>query len=331
MAEALRSGRLSYSNVRALTRVANKENEQQLVEYAVSRPATQVEQHCRQLRHVQRAASLFDANEIYQNRYLSYTVLPDGGVSISLELPSEDGELVMRAVEHATAQAEQEVADVSAIQKGTLQQRQADALVRMAREYFSGSTSAESASSSADHYQVVVHVDESALRAKEAEVVDTNDVKGEAKECAKEDSAKEDSRSDLPIETVRRLTCDTSLISVLEDSEGNPLNVGRKKRVVSTAIRRALFARDEQCRYPGCTHKKWLDAHHVTHWIDVGETSVDNLILLCSKHHRLLHEGGYQIVADQEGGIRIHTNNGQVLEMIRESTPRPYLQTAALG
>ena len=308
MSDALRSGRLSYSNVRALTRVATKENEQHLVEYAAARPATQVEQHCRQLRHVQRAESLFDANELHENRFLSYSVLPDGGVTISLELPSEDGELVMRAIEHAAAQAEQEATNVSAIKQDTLQQRQADALVRMAREYFSGSSSSGS-SSSADHYQVVVHVDESALVADESDGKEIKKASGR-------------SRSDLPIETVRRLTCDASLVSVLEDSDGNPLNVGRKKRVVSTAIRRALFARDEQCRYPGCSHKKWLDAHHVTHWIDGGETSVDNLMLLCSKHHRLLHEGGFEFVSSVEGGFGVRTQDGRVLKILSERNAR---------
>ena len=131
----------------------------------------------------------------------------------------------------------------------------------------------------ADHYQVVVHVDEIALRG-------TPQVK---------------SKSDLPIETVRRLCCDSALVTVTENEKGDPLHVGRKHRIVQPALRRALVARDKCCRYPGCTHEKWLDAHHVEHWADGGETSLGNCLLLCSAHHRLLHEGGFRIKKDCDG------------------------------
>lgn len=302
LSSAFANGELSYSNVRALTRVATADNEAELAEYAIDRPATAVEQYCRQLRNVQRSLSLTDANLIHENRFLSYSEMPDGGVSISIELPSEDGELLLRAIEHAERQLSAENGGAS---DDTLKQRQADAIVQIAREHFSTGES-DSGSGNADHYQVVVHVDENAL------------VGGGGK-------------SDLPIETVRRITCDSSVLSVLEDRDKNPLNVGRKKRIVSSAIRRALAARDSQCRYPGCTHKKWLDAHHVTHWIDGGETSIDNLLLLCSKHHRLLHEGGYKIDVNRDGGVKFHTRQGQVLDMVREAPPQSYAPELGFG
>jgi predicted restriction endonuclease len=66
-------------------------------------------------------------------------------------------------------------------------------------------------------------------------------------------------------------------------------------------LRRALLARDRHCRFPGCTHERWLAAHHVVHWADGGETSLDNTLLLCSSHHRLLHEGQFRIKADCNG------------------------------
>ena len=65
--------------------------------------------------------------------------------------------------------------------------------------------------------------------------------------------------------------------------------------MVNPSLKRALLARDQGCRFPGCTHTKWLDAHHVVHWADGGETTLENLVMLCSKHHRLLHEGGFEI------------------------------------
>lgn len=93
----------------------------------------------------------------------------------------------------------------------------------------------------------------------------------------------------------------SSLVTVTEDEKGHPLNVGRKYRVVPPAIRRALLARDRHCRFVGCTHDKWLTAHHVLHWAGGGETSRENCLLLCSAHHGLLHEGGFRIKADVTG------------------------------
>ena len=88
---------------------------------------------------------------------------------------------------------------------------------------------------------------------------------------------------------------------VAEDERGAPLSVGRKQRVVSTPIRRAVLARDRHCTFPGCHRTRFVEAHHVQHWAEGGETSIDNLMLLCSYHHRLLHEGGYRIRRDYQG------------------------------
>ncbi|MGB7216677.1 MAG: HNH endonuclease signature motif containing protein, partial [Gammaproteobacteria bacterium] len=85
---------------------------------------------------------------------------------------------------------------------------------------------------------------------------------------------------------------------VVEDRDGTPLSVGRKTRTVPAAIHRALWARDRGCRFPGCGRTRFVEAHHVVHWARGGETSLDNLILLCSTHHMLVHEGGFRIEKD---------------------------------
>jgi hypothetical protein len=105
-------------------------------------------------------------------------------------------------------------------------------------------------------------------------------------------------RSALPIESVRRIACDGVAVVVVEDENGEPLSVGRKSRIVPTAIKRALWARDRGCRFPGCGHTRYVDAHHVKHWSAGGETSLTNLMLLCTQHHRLVHEGGFRIEKD---------------------------------
>jgi hypothetical protein len=103
------------------------------------------------------------------------------------------------------------------------------------------------------------------------------------------------------------------------DTDGTVLNVGRKTRTVPPSIRRALEARDRGCRFPGCTSRR-CDAHHVEHWIDGGPTSIANLVLLCRRHHRAVHEGGVELSRLDNGGISFRTSDGRVLEA---APPRP--------
>jgi hypothetical protein len=112
---------------------------------------------------------------------------------------------------------------------------------------------------------------------------------------------------------VQRLLCDCSLVTVVEDPNGHPLDVGRKQRTVSTPLRRALYARDRGCTFPGCHRKHYLDGHHLQHWIHGGETSADNMTLLCTHHHRLLHEGGFGIVREEGGTLRFVTADGRTI------------------
>lgn len=108
----------------------------------------------------------------------------------------------------------------------------------------------------------------------------------------------------LPISssTVERLACDCAVTRVLLDSDSTVIDVGRSKRVVSGPARRALNARDGSCRWPGCDRPaSWSAAHHVVHWIHGGTTDLDNLVLLCHRHHRMVHEGSWQLVRSDDG------------------------------
>jgi HNH endonuclease len=85
----------------------------------------------------------------------------------------------------------------------------------------------------------------------------------------------------------------------MENEQGEPLSIGRKSRLIPKAIVRALHARDQGCcRFPGCGNRRYLHSHHVEHWSNGGETSLANLMLLCTKHHTLVHEGGFRIEQD---------------------------------
>jgi Domain of unknown function (DUF222)/HNH endonuclease len=268
ISESFAKGQLSYTKVRALTRVANKRNEPELVSFARKNSAIHVEDRCRELR-CGTAASIDDANSAHTRRSLTVRRNPfRGTLTITVELPIETGELIDKALNKARDDDQK-----PEFAGAPWSAQQADALVAMASAYLNGNKG--SSNNSAENYQVTVHVDRSAL------------VEGEG-------------RSSLPIESVKRLCCDSETVLIVEDEDGQPLNVGRKSRTVPTVIKRALWARDKGCAFPGCHRKRFVDAHHIHHWSAGGETSLDNLMLLCSKHHRLVHEGGYRILKDYQ-------------------------------
>jgi hypothetical protein len=212
-----------------------------------------------------------------------------GMLRFTVEVPIEEGELIIRALDSAAARGEVTTdvdPDATDESKGTAWcAQQADALVAVAKSYLDGGSEGEGGST-ADHYQVVVHTDARSLTGGSG-------------------------HADLPIDTVKRLLCDCSVVLVTEDGNGNPLDVGRKQRTVSTPLKRALYARDRGCTFPGCHRKRYLDGHHLTHWINDGETRPDNMTLLCTHHHRQLHEGGFSIVREEGGTLRFVTADGR--------------------
>ena len=138
----------------------------------------------------------------------------------------------------------------------------------------------------------------------------------------------------LAPETARRLGCDAAVERIVE-REGRPLSVGRRKRTIAPALRRALRARDRGCRFPGCTHTRFLHAHHIHHWARGGPTTLDNLIQLCSYHHRLVHEGGYQVERAGARRVRFRRPDGREIRsipiMARGSATRLRRQQRTLG
>ena len=109
-------------------------------------------------------------------------------------------------------------------------------------------------------------------------------------------------------EALRRVACDCGLVGVGRD--GQALSIGRRARSIPPAIRRALMQRDHGCAFPGCTHTRFLHAHHLRHWLHGGATSLDNLLMLCSFHHHLVHEGGWRISAAADGSFLFHPPRG---------------------
>ena len=288
---AFEEGRLSYTKVRALTRVTDLRHEDVLLAYALSTTAENVEERCRQMRNVA-PESVHDSRRAWANR--SLTMWRDekrGVVRLTVELPIDEGELIAKAIDCAVAAGEVTTdIDPSAVAESkslAWRAQQADALVAVMKSYLDGGHAGEGGST-ADHYQVVVHADAQSLRGGTG--------------C-----------SDLPIETVKRLLCDCSFVTVFEDANGHPLDVGRRQRTVSTSLRRALYARDRGCTFPGCHRKRHLAGHHLEHWINGGETKPENMALLCTYHHRLLHEGAFNIVKEADDTLRFVTADGRTI------------------
>src|SRR5438477_3417232 len=112
----------------------------------------------------------------------------------------------------------------------------------------------------------------------------------------------------LPISSlaVQRMACDCSVTRVLLSQESLVVDVGRSKRVIGGAMRKALQMRDQHCKWPGCERPpSRCDGHHLTHWIEGGPTNLDNLVLLCRRHHRMVHEGGWQVIRSENDQIMI--------------------------
>jgi hypothetical protein len=109
---------------------------------------------------------------------------------------------------------------------------------------------------------------------------------------------------------------------MIDDASGEPLSVGRQTRAIPAAIRRALKARDRGCRFPGCTHTRFTEAHHVEHWGGGGETKLSNLVTLCYSHHHLLHEGGFRIERTDDGVFRFLKPDGEPVVSRRDIDAR---------
>jgi len=120
----------------------------------------------------------------------------------------------------------------------------------------------------------------------------------------------------LSIEAARRLSCDAGVAEVVENEQGTPLSVGRKRRTIAGALKRALYKRDATCTYPGCTHRIFLEGHHIKHWVDGGETSLTNTALLCSLHHRYVHEYGYVIELGAAQRPRFRDPHGRLVAAV---------------
>jgi hypothetical protein len=305
IAASMARGELSYSKVRALSRVACPATEEGLLMIALHGTAYHVERLVQGYRRAREAEELSREAQQQANRSVTYQYAEDGSLMLKARLPAVAGAMLIQALNAALKSLpEKEIsADVVKEQPISYPVRRADALAALAEHYLAEPASS---SSTADRYQVIVHVDAETLHQRTAG------------RCEIEQGPA------VPVETVRRLACDASLLTVLENEQGEPLDVGRKTRSIPPAIRRALHTRDGGCRFPGCTHQRYVDAHHIEHWADGGETKLSNLMTLCRLHHRLVHEGEIMVETLPGGGWRFLRPDGRHFELVRRTRSVAY-------
>jgi hypothetical protein len=247
---AFARGELPYSKVRALTRVADANSEEELLELARALTAAQLERALRAYRRVTNE----EANNLHDDAYLTTFWDEDGSLAIHGRLAPEDAAVFLRALDAARDALWEQGREH---ERGSAEPRppSAEALVALSDAALASGRSR----SSSERYQVVVHVDVDAIADDDSEAG-----------CALDDGPA------IAPETARRLACDASVLAISE-RQGRTVHVGRKTRTVPPALRRALSTRDRGCRFPGCENHRFLDAHHLRHWARGGETRLDNL------------------------------------------------------
>ncbi|MFO7587361.1 MAG: DUF222 domain-containing protein [Gemmatimonadota bacterium] len=333
---AMRRGELSFSAVRALTRVATPATEGNLLELARGATTAELERMVRGWRLGSRADELERERKRHDARCFSVFLDADGTCVVQGRLAPEVGALLMRALEAAgdalfrekgPPGIERTSGNVSPeTSREAAARRRADALALVAERAlaagFGGTevrpgdearpedlpedVSAETSPAREGRLRVPV----SGSRAERYQVLLHVDAATLAADGGHGRSELGDGTR-VSAETSRRLGCDAAVVAVGHGPDGSVLDVGRRTRTVPPALRRALEARDGGCRFPGCG-LRFTDAHHVRHWADGGETALGNLLLLCAHHHRLVHEGGWK-VAWWAGGRPAFTDpRGQV-------------------
>ena len=305
MSEAMSKGELSYSKVRALTRIATPDTEQSLVDLGKAGTAAQVERVVRSWRRIDRTIEAHDDELRDASSHVTTHIDENGMFVIRGCLAPEAGEVLMKALDAAGEKLYAEQQE----DRPPVGKVRADALALVAESALKAGLDP---GSSGDRYQVVVHVNGEELTAQQSATADNRTHVPAGTSRAGVPAWLGTSHVPVSAETARRIACDAGKVSMTHRN-GQVLSVGRKTRTIPPPIRRALEFRDQGCRFPGCTSLH-CDAHHIVHWADGGETKLSNLVLLCRRHHRLLHEGGFSVKMNDERAVHFLDKRGRPLE-----------------
>jgi hypothetical protein len=306
---AMERGEISYSKAREITRVACPATENDLLMIATHGTADHVQKMVCAYRRAKDAEELTREAMQQAERSVTYSYDANGSLILRAKLPAETGALVLKALQAAMndipveqvaeslqdnqVETDSETGERKLQVRSVPSARRADALALVAESFLQHGPAA---SNGGDRNQIIVHVSAETLRHSSAGC------------CEFEDGPS------MSAETARRLACDASVVALIEDEDGEPLSVGRKTRTITSQLRRFLKARDKGCRFPGCTNTRHVDAHHIQHWANGGETKPSNLVSLCSFHHHKVHEGGMEVQMLDDGAVRFARPDGTTLD-----------------
>jgi Domain of unknown function (DUF222)/HNH endonuclease len=279
IADALAAGEISLDKTIELTRIATPHTESRLLRWARGASVAAI----RRRADAEATPRLDQAVEAERARSLSWW-WGSGGLRLWLQgsLPAADGAQVIGAIERI-ARDLPIVPGEEPDQHGDA--RRADALVALC-------TTAAGSRVESERPAVVLHAQASAFGSEPA-------------------YAELELGGVAHPETARRLACSARIQAVLEDAARNPVTLGRTAREPSEAMMRALRYRDSGCRFPGCGNQRFTHAHHLVWWGDGGRTDLDNLILLCTFHHKLVHELGWTVRRSADGALDWRDRGGR--------------------
>jgi hypothetical protein len=294
---AFAAGKLSYSKVRAITRVATAETEQDFLDISTNATASQIERLSAAYR---RTRSDPKEPPLDQRRFVRRSDTAGGMVRLEVQLPPEQAAVVWEALSaaldagrRADASAESDAVTPPELDPAHLPAERADAMVSVAQAYLT-----HSPRTLGSGYELVLMSTKDQLEHGAA------GIGGYLRDG-----------TPVPLHVARMLACDCSRVDVEVGQSGEILDVGRARRSIPSAIGRALWLRDGGCRAPGCGRRHHLHAHHIEEWADGGKTSASNLVLLCPGHHLQIHEGNLS-VAVRDGKLEFQNRYGLKLEPV---------------
>jgi hypothetical protein len=225
-------------------------------------------------------------------------------VESTLKLAPSDGQVYLSAIRAAE---DAEVRSLNAPDPRTPRQRRADALVQVCRHYLDAQ---DRPAVAGERPHVIVTIDVESLGRSE-------DAPGTARSAG----ARLADVGAISAKEALMWACDAQVTRVITDAASRPLDVGRTVRITPPWIRKALVVRDGSCAFPDCGRPpSWCDPHHVVHWTNGGATALPNLVLLCRRHHRLIHHKRFSVEI-VDGLPRFHRADGSVLEAADRAPP----------
>ncbi|WP_147917565.1 HNH endonuclease signature motif containing protein [Ruania zhangjianzhongii] len=340
------AGRLSYSKVRAITRVGTAANEDELVQAAKAASAVQLDRLCAGIRT---GASLEEINAQHRRRRLSYRVDDDGSVCLSIRSAPEDGAVIVEALrraqdylEHTETAADHATASSLADDLAHTEHTLLDALVLICEQSSVGPVRTPEALPAPKGPGDCVRASRRSETVLHATLNDLADAAGSGITGPHLELGPA-----LHPETARRLSCDTGVVLQLHEDapagarrevlisangrSGRTIDLGRRHRRPNAALFRALWDRDQGCVFPGCGRRRYLHARHLRHWALGGPTTLQNMALLCGQHHRRHHEGGFELRRGPDGTLHTYSPDGTVVEPVPASAARSAAERPALS